>query len=330
MASNDSDVSKSLPSTSAMPSTSTGSSASTSHRSCPRCARRMSSFKFDKHSTCVKCRDKQCSVEIRCSECESLSVDFMLGYVKHQRSLVLKGGKSKSFFFFLSFETAGSYLHDHPPPPPPPALPSSTEVQPKSLVQSFLSDFFSQSGQIGTNPLILAPLAVPNSVSLFRETAGGLSAAPLTESPGEVLPVTQVDLPPPVISMQDVSVSSGGSPYPGRGHSVRHDMTDQLRVSGVSYEPSLPPLSALSPTSFLFPSSDFGFVSLYSSSASLSSRPPSCAFSSFTRLSSSTSVSSFPPPPLSYPPRPFVLSPAAGVSPLLLLLVFLLFPLPLP
>ena len=97
MASKDNDVSKSLPSTSATPSTSAGSSASTSHRSCPRCARRMSSLKFDKHSTCVKCRDKQCSVEIRCSECESWSVDFMLGYVKHQRSLVSKGGKSKSF-----------------------------------------------------------------------------------------------------------------------------------------------------------------------------------------------------------------------------------------
>ena len=105
--------------------------------------------------------------------------------------------------------------------------------------------------------------------------------------------------------MKDVSlvsgvISSGGSPYPGRGHSVRHDMSDQLRVGGVSYKPSLPPLSALSPTSFLFPSSDSGFVSLYSSSASLSSRPPSGATSfasssfytsSFTPLSSFTSTS---------------------------------------
>ena len=96
MASNDGDVPNSLPSTSATTSTSAGSSASTSHRSCPRCARRMSSLKFDKHTTCVKCRDKQCSVEVRCSECEKWSVDFMLGYVKHQRTLVSKGGKSKS------------------------------------------------------------------------------------------------------------------------------------------------------------------------------------------------------------------------------------------
>ena len=98
MASNDGDMPKSLPSTPATTSTSTGSSASTSHRSCPRCARlrRMSSLKFDKHTTCVKCRNKQCSVDVGCSECEKWSVDFLLGYVKHQRTLVSKGGKSKS------------------------------------------------------------------------------------------------------------------------------------------------------------------------------------------------------------------------------------------
>ena len=253
-------------------------------------------------------------------------------HVKHQRSLVSKGGKSKSSSSSSSPSPSKPPVVTSTTTPPSPALPSSTEVQLKSLVQSFLTDFFSQSVQIGTNPLISALPPVPNSVSLLREAAGGLRAvtlseAPLTESPGEVLPMTQVDLPPPVISMQDVSlvrgvVSSGGSPYPGRGHSVRHDMTDQLRVSGVSYEPSLSPLSALSPTSFLFPSSDSGFVSLYSS-ASLSSRPPSSApscasssmyTSSFTPLSSSTTASSFPLPPLSYPPRPSVLSPAVGVS----------------
>ena len=155
---------------------------------------------------------------------------------------------------------------------PPPSQLWLLVLKLSSLVQSFLTDFFSQSGQIGTNPLISAPPAVPNSVSLLCEAAGGLSAvtpseALLTESPGEVLPMTQVGLPPPIISVKDVSlvrgvVSSGGSPYPGHGHNVRHGMTDQLRVGGVSYEPSLPPLSALSPISFLFPSSDSGFVSV--------------------------------------------------------------------
>ena len=105
----------------ATPSTSAGSSASTSHRSCPRCARRMSSLEFDKNSTCVKCRDKQCSVEIRCSECESWSVDFMLGYVKHQRSLVSKGGKSKSSS--SSSPSTPLVVTTTATPPPPPSSP---------------------------------------------------------------------------------------------------------------------------------------------------------------------------------------------------------------
>ena len=111
-------------------------------------------------------------------------------------------------------------------------------------MQSFLTDFFSQSPQLGTNPLFSAPLAVLNSVSLLREAAGGVGAvtpseAPPNETPGEVLPMTQVDHPPPIVSVHNVSlvrgvVSSWGSPYPGQGHNVRRDVTDQLRVSDVS------------------------------------------------------------------------------------------------
>ena len=123
MASTDSDVSKSVPSTSATPSTSAaGSFASSSHRSCPHCAIRMSSLKFDKHSICVKCRDKQCSVEVRCNECKSWSVDFLLGYVKHQRSLVSKGGK----------KTPSTSSSSSPLTPP---LVSSTTTPPPLLCQ---------------------------------------------------------------------------------------------------------------------------------------------------------------------------------------------------
>ena len=176
MASNDGDVPKSLPSTSATTLTSTGSSASTSHRSCPRCARRMSSLKFDKHTTCVKCRDKQFSVDVRCSECEKWSVYFMLGYMKHQHTLVSKGGKSKSSSSSFSLTPPVVTTTTTPPPPPPPVLSSDTDVHLKSLMQSFLTDFFAQFPQLGTNPLLSAPLAVPNSVSLLREAAGGIGA----------------------------------------------------------------------------------------------------------------------------------------------------------
>ena len=103
MASTDSDVPKSVPSSPAAPSTSaTGSTASSAHRSCPRCARRMSSLKYDKHTICVACRDTQCSVDVRCNKCNSWSVDFMLGYVKHQKSLVSKGKKKTPSSFSSS------------------------------------------------------------------------------------------------------------------------------------------------------------------------------------------------------------------------------------
>ena len=124
--------------------------------------------------------------------------------------------KTSTFFGFKRGKNKSSSSSSSSPLKPlvvtstaPLALPSGTEVQLKTLVQSFLTDFFSQSGQIGTNPLLSAPPAVPNSVSLLREAAGGLSTvtpseALLTESPGEALPMTQEDLPPPNISTQGV------------------------------------------------------------------------------------------------------------------------------
>ena len=86
------DVPSSVPSSPSTPSTSAAADAS-ARRTCPCCTRRMSSLKFDKHSLCVACRDVKCSVEVRCSECRSWSKDFMIGYVKHQHSLVSKGKK---------------------------------------------------------------------------------------------------------------------------------------------------------------------------------------------------------------------------------------------
>ena len=63
-------------------------------RSCPRCGHRMSSLQFDKHTLCIVYRDIKCSLDTRCKECKAWSKEFMLGYVKHQRSLVSKAKKS--------------------------------------------------------------------------------------------------------------------------------------------------------------------------------------------------------------------------------------------
>ena len=95
----DTDSAKDVPvtatSVTSSPSTLTTSAATdvSARRSCPRCGRRMSSLQFDKHALCVVRRDVKCSVDTRCKECKAWSKEFMLGYVKHQRSLVSKAKK---------------------------------------------------------------------------------------------------------------------------------------------------------------------------------------------------------------------------------------------
>ena len=134
MAASDKDVPSSLPPSPSPPSTSASAAADVSaHRTCPRCTKRMSSLKYDKHSLCVACRDVQCSVEIRCSECQSLPTDFMLGYLKHQKSLVSKGKKSSSSPSVpVAVVTTSAVVS-------PPSLPVSTDDQLRSYVHSFFS-----------------------------------------------------------------------------------------------------------------------------------------------------------------------------------------------
>ena len=58
------------------------------HRSCQRCARRMSSFKYDKCTICNQCRDVNCAVDVRCSECSSWTADTMQEYLKPHKSVI--------------------------------------------------------------------------------------------------------------------------------------------------------------------------------------------------------------------------------------------------
>ena len=90
------DVSVSDPSSASTSSTPTTSAATdvSARRSCPCCGHRMSSLQFDKHTLCVVCRDIKCSLDTKCKECKAWLKEFMLGYVKHQRTLVSKARKS--------------------------------------------------------------------------------------------------------------------------------------------------------------------------------------------------------------------------------------------
>ena len=70
------------------PKSSGSSSASGGQqRSCAKCPTRMSSIDRDKHLICIRCRGYECSVDLRCEECESWSKEEMLCHEKIRRSL---------------------------------------------------------------------------------------------------------------------------------------------------------------------------------------------------------------------------------------------------
>ena len=79
---------------------SSGSSSTSSgqqQRSCAKCPSRMSSIDRDKHLICIKCHGYECSVELRCEECEGWSKEEMLSHEKIHKSLASKSkGRGKS------------------------------------------------------------------------------------------------------------------------------------------------------------------------------------------------------------------------------------------
>ena len=243
----------------------------------------------------------------------------MLGYVRHQRSLVPKGKR----------------IPPSPSPSPPVTVVVTTspdtsptelfsEERLRQLMQSMFRDLMPAS--ICTNPSSTAPPAVPDSATKYTEATGGLQSvtpfeAPMMESPGVVLPTTQVDLPPPPPPHHTVSVSvpfvdSSGLSNLG-GHIIScvglpinvSRGTGQLRVANVASVASV-----FSPGSLLFPFSDSGFASLSASSSrpfALPTPPPlsssvALSSSSVSALASSSFSSSLPfspslPPPPSFP-----------------------------
>ena len=178
----------------------------------------------------------------------------MLGYVKHQRSLVSKAKKT----------TPSS----SPSPPvtavttaPLVSLPSVTfsEDRIRQLMHSMFQDLM-QSARLGTNQPSAAPPAVPDSATKYTEATGGLRSvtpveAPSTESPGVVLPTNQEDSPPPhtvFVCVSYIARSGVSTVWGSLGSGVSLTLsvsrgTDHLRVINVAP-------SALSPGSLLFTS----------------------------------------------------------------------------
>ena len=157
----------------------------------------MSSLQFDKHSLCVVCKDVKCSLDTRCKECKSWSKDFMLGYVKHQRSLVSKGKK-----LAMTSPSPPVTAVTNAPIVSLPSLPVS-EDHFRQLMHSMLQDIL-QSGSLGINQPSTAPPPVPDLAPLSTGAIGGLRSvtpveAPSAESPGLVMPTSQKDPPAPIV-----------------------------------------------------------------------------------------------------------------------------------
>ena len=150
------------------PVTSTSSSSTVTyvspHRSCVRCARRMSSVKYDKHTLCLNCREVQYSLDVRCDECRAWSSEVMLDYLKHRKSLVSKG-KKKSTTPSSSSSSASLPAATVAATVASPLSPLASDECIRDYVHSFLTIFLSQSGSVGTanNPSISAPPVVPDS-----------------------------------------------------------------------------------------------------------------------------------------------------------------------
>ena len=76
---------------------SSSASGSQQQRFCAKCPTRMSSIDRDKHLICIRCCGYECSVDLRCEECESWSKEEMLSHEKIRRSLASKSkGRGKS------------------------------------------------------------------------------------------------------------------------------------------------------------------------------------------------------------------------------------------
>ena len=213
------------------PSTSAGASSSSSpaldsaaHRSCSKCSRRMSSYKYDKHTLCLHCRDVLCSVDLRCRECSSWSTEMMQDYLKHQKSLVSKGKKKSSVTtptssapsVLPSATPASPAVSDSVAPPTPTLTSLASDQSIKDYVHSVLASFFSQPAsqfRLGNNPFVSAPMAEVPNVSQ-RGSTGGSDADSLLRgrqvAPSGMVPWPQEDdvISSPILS---VSVASGSS-----------------------------------------------------------------------------------------------------------------------
>ena len=135
-------------------------------RSCPKCRRRMSNLKHDSHTICSRCRDVVCSVETRCSECKSWSIEATQELLKYQRSLAGKRSSKKPAVTAASVSQPA--VDSSPVDPSSPSLPSVSEDS--RLKDAVLAVLQSLSGSLGINQ---SSSTAPSTVPDYAPSVGG-------------------------------------------------------------------------------------------------------------------------------------------------------------
>ena len=272
-------------------------------RSCPKCRRRMSSLQHDSPTICSHCREVVCSVETRCSKCQSWSVESMQKFLKYQKSLAGKRSKKPAVTAASVIQPA---VDSSPVEPSPPSMPSVSEASRlKDAVLAVLQSL-SMSGSLSN---------VLQSSARHYIDVGNVLAAPIAAPVGH---------PPPPLA------SSGDDQLRFLGHGPLHSASSSLSPTSLLFPltPSLPvppfsallrpPLSASSDTLLSLSSSSAVPPPLSSSSSFSAPLPPYPSFapsslSSASFPSSSFVTASLPPSISSLFPSPFV-SESSSVS----------------
>ena len=237
--------------------------------SCLKCRRRMSSLKHDSHTICSHCRDVVCSVETRCSECKSWSVETMQEFIKYQRSLAGKRSKKPAV---TAASVSQPAVDSSPVEPSTPSVPSISDDS--RLKDAVLAVLQSLSGNLGINQSSSTALStVPDYAPSVGGATGGdggmklhnvdsqcrsSDVGALDNSAMSTSPVLQSDLSHVLYASARHSINLGtvqaapvaaplGLPPPPLASSG----DDQLGVPGLGPLPSSS--SSLSPTSLLFP-----------------------------------------------------------------------------
>ena len=119
---------------------------------CPFCNIRMSSLLHDKHSICVGCCGSECSLESRCTECESWDHESMVKYVKHVKSLASKS-RSKKVKRSASVGSARSSSEEPSVPPMGSGDLCSAEPLTEERVSSLISARFDELSRSFTSSM---------------------------------------------------------------------------------------------------------------------------------------------------------------------------------